>query len=298
MGCEYKSNIKLDYIQDFEMMFERMKINRPREAAIYYTILIVDCPKEFSDYLKIAEDLANISRRPLETGRASLLKNGIIAKVLFSNHTKENFGRESYLPIHPRVIWEFINNDLKNFIAEDTYKLLEGHLEIYNNYYNENFKKYGIKLKREGNVTIQYSAKWILYTLLHNCYDNKNDLKIQVGGRRLLEDPFIDYFKKFLEMDTKVKLIIDQKIDNKIIEELMKIYGEKLELRVFSEEVSGTLRNYVYGRELAVNGIKILPETDCEPSYIGTAYVNLEDVEILDQKFNNLWNLAKPYKNC
>jgi len=125
MGCEFKTKIKLDYIQDFEMMFERMRINRPREAAIYYGILIIDSPKEFSDYLKIAEELANISRRPLETGRSSLLKNG---------------------------------------------------------------------------------------------------------------------------------------------------------------------------RELAVNGIKILHDTDTEPSYIGTAYVNLEEVEILNDKFNNLWNLAKPFK--
>ena len=83
MGCEYKTQIKLDYIQDFEMMFERMKIDRPREAAVYYVTLIVDCPKEFSDFLKIAEKFANITRRPLETGRASLLRNGIIAKVLF-----------------------------------------------------------------------------------------------------------------------------------------------------------------------------------------------------------------------
>jgi len=51
----------------------------------------------------------------------------------------------------------------------------------------------------------------------------------------------------------------------------MKIYGDKLEQRVFSEEISDTLRNYVYGRELAVNGIKILPDTDSEPSYIRTA---------------------------
>jgi len=296
MGCEFKTKIKLDYIQDFEMMFERLRINRPREAAIYYTILIVDSPKEFSDYLKIAEDLANISRRPLETGRTSLLKNGIIAKVLFSNDTKENFGRESYLPIHPRVIWEIVNKDLKHFIAEDTYKLLESHLEIYKNYYNVNYEKYGIKLKRQGNVTIQYSAKWILYTLLNNCYDNGNHLKMQVGGKRLLQEPFINYFKKFLELETQIKLIVDQKIDVKTIDDLMKNYGDKLELRVFSEEVSGTLRNYVYGRELAVNGIKILHDDDSEPSYIGTAYVNLDDVEILDEKFNNLWNLAKPFQ--
>ena len=53
MGCKIKTQVKLDYIQDFEMMFERMKIDRPREAAIYYVTLIVDCPKEFSDFLKI-----------------------------------------------------------------------------------------------------------------------------------------------------------------------------------------------------------------------------------------------------
>ena len=77
------------------------------------------------------------------------------------------------------------------------------------------------------------------------------------------------------------------------MDSLKKTYGDKLELRYFSENVSGTLRNYVFGKELAVNGIKILPETNREPSYIGTAYVNLDDVEVLDKKFNNLWNLAK-----
>ena len=76
----------------------------------------------------------------------------------------------------------------------------------------------------------------------------------------------------------------------------MNNYGDKLELRCFSEDISGTLRNYVFGRELAVNGIKILPDSNHEPSYIGTAYVNLEDVEIFDKKFDNLWNLAKPFE--
>ena len=62
----------------------------------------------------------------------------------------------------------------------------------------------------------------------------------------------------------------------------------------FSEDVSGTLRNYVFGKEMAINGIKILPENRREPSYIGTAYVNLKDIEVLNEKFNNLWELAKP----
>jgi len=296
MGCEFKTKVKLDYIQDFQMMFERMKIDRPREAAVYYVTLVLDSPKEFSDFLKVAEELANITRRPLETGRASLLKNGIIAKVLFSNDADEDFGRESYLPVHPRAIWEDIKNDLKQVIAEETFRAIENRLEEYGKWYNSNYEKYGIKLKRNGNVTLQYSGKWILYTVLNNCLDKSNNLKMQVGGERFFEEPFIKYFKKFLDLDTKVQLIVDTKVNIDAARELKKTYGDKIEIRYFSEDVSGTLRNYVFGKEIAVNGIKILPETNAEPSYVGTAYVNLEDIEVLDSKFNSLWDLAKPLK--
>jgi hypothetical protein len=294
MGCEFKSNVKLDYIQDFEMMFERMKVDRPREAAIYYVTLIIDSPKEFSEFLKIAEEFANITRRPLETGRASLLRHGLIAKVLFSNESNEDFGRESYLPVHPRAIWEDIKQDLKKVVAEDTYKIIENRLNEYSRYYTTNFEKYGIKLKRNGNVTLQYSSKWILYNVLNNLIEKNNDLKMQIGGERLFEEPFIKYFKKFLELDTKIKIIIDNTINIDAIKKLKETYGENLEIRCFSEDVSGTIRNFVYGKEIAVNGIKILPEKSDEPSYIGTAYVNLTDIQILDERFKNLWNLAKP----
>jgi len=297
MGCEFKTQVKLDYIQDFEMMFERMKVDRPREAAVYYVILIIDCPKEFSDFLKIAEEFANITRRPLETGRASLLRNGLIAKVLFSNEADEDFGRESYLPAHPKAVWEDAKGNLKQVIAEDTYRVIENRINEYTRYYTTNFEKYGIKLKRSGNVTLQYSGKWILYNLLSNCIENNNGLKMQVGGERFFDEPFINYFKKFLELDTKIQLIIDHTPNKEILKKLTDAYGDKLEIRYFSEEISGTMRNFVFGKEIAVNGIKILPETHDEPSYIGTAYVNLDDIQVLDEKFNSLWGIAKPLKN-
>ena len=297
MGCEYKTQVKLDYIQDFEMMFERMKIDRPREAAVYYVSLVIDCPKEFSDFLKIAEQFANITRRPLETGRASLLKNGIIAKVLFSNDTKQDFGRESYLPAHPRAIWEDIKNDLKQVIAEDTYRVVENRINEYSRFYTSNFEKYGIKLKRNGNVTIQYSGKWILYNVLSNCLENSNGLKMQIGGNHIFDEPFVKYFKKFLDLDTKIQLIIDNTNNLENIKKLTDIYGDKLEIRCFPENVSGTMRNFVFGKEIAVNGIKILPKSNGEASYIGTAYVNLQDIELIDDKFNSLWGLARPLKS-
>jgi hypothetical protein len=120
---------------------------------------------------------------------------------------------------------------------------------------------------------------------------------MQVGGERFFEEPFINYFKKFLELDTKIQLIVDNTTNIDQIKKLQKTYGNNLEIRYFSEEVSGTLRNFVYGKEIAVNGIKILPENSDEPSYIGTAYVNLEDIQMLDERFNNLWDLAKTIDN-
>jgi len=293
---EFKTQVKLDYIQDFEMMFERMKIDRPREAATYYTILIVDSPKEFSEFLRVAEDLANITRRPLETGRASLLRNGLIAEVLFSSKSDQDFGRESYLPVHPRVIWEDIKEDLQKVIAEDTFVSMQNRMTEYGKCYDDNFKTYGIKIKREGNVTLRYSGKWILYNILHNCLEKSNHLRMQIGGQRLFDEPFIKYFKKFLDLDTKVQLIIDSDMKIDIAKDLKKIYGDNLDIRFFSENTSGTMRNYVFGKELAINGIKILQEATKEPSYVGTAYVNLEDIEILDEKFKNMWELAKPLK--
>jgi hypothetical protein len=293
---EFKSKVKLDHIQDFEMMFERMKIDRPREAATYYTILILDSPKEFSEFLRVAEELTNITRRPLETGRASLLRNGLIAEVLFSAKSDENFGRESYLPVHPRVIWEDIKEDLKKVVAEDTYTSLQNHLNEYCNSYDENFKTYGIKIKRNGNVTLRYSGRWILYNILHNCLEKSDHLRMQIGGERLFDEPFVNYFKKFLELDAKVELIIDSEVKIDIAKKLKKAFADNLDIRCFSENTSGTMRNYVFGKELAINGIKILPETSNEPSYVGTAYVNLEDIDVLNEKFRNMWELAKPLK--
>ncbi|GAI61891.1 unnamed protein product, partial [marine sediment metagenome] len=40
-------------------------------------------------------------------------RNGLIAEVLFSAKSDEDFGRESYLPVHPKVIWEDIKDNLK-----------------------------------------------------------------------------------------------------------------------------------------------------------------------------------------
>ena len=291
-----ETNIKLDYIQDFEMMFERMKLERPREAATYYTILVMECPKEFSEFLKIAEDLANITRRPLETGRNCLLRNGLIAEVLFSAESDENFGRESYLPVHPRVIWEDVKDNIKTVIAEETYTAMQNRLAEYGKAYDNNFHKYGIKIKRSGNVTLRYSGKWVLYNILNNCLETNSQLKIQIGGERFFEEPFVKYFKKFLDLNTKVQLIIDTKTNIDLAKALKKTYVDNLDIRYFSENTSGTLRNYVFGKELAVNGIKILPEASNEPSYVGTAYVSLEDIEVLNEKFKSLWELAKPLK--
>ena len=87
---------------------------------------------------------------------------------------------------------------------------------------------------------------------------------------------------------------MDSEISMDIIEEFSKEYGDKLELRFFPDGSSGTLRNFVYGKEFAVNGIKILQNQQDEPTYIGTAYVDIEDIKIFNSKFDSLWTIAKP----
>jgi len=294
MGCRIKTRVKLDHIQDFELMFERMKLHRPREAAVYYSILIIDAAKEFSDFLHIAEELANLTRRPLETGRNCLLKNGLIAKVLFSNDTRDNFGRESYLPVHPYAIWEVVKKDLQQYIAPETYHSIENHLRTYNDFYKDNYDKYGVKLRRNGNVTIEYYGLWVLYNALYNSMEKGNHVKLQISGERFFKEPFIDYFKRFLELDTKLQVIIDAEIDKGLVQQFKDTFPEKLEIRSFPDGASGTLRNYVYGKEFAINGIKILQDHSDEPAYIGTAYVDVEDIKVFNNKFDSLWNLAKP----
>ena len=278
-------------------MFERLKVNRPREAATYYTILIIDSPKEFSEILRTANELVNMTRRPLETGRASLLKYGLIAEVLFSEDTNE-FGRESFLPVHPQVIWEDIKEDLQDVVSEQTFQLMGSRLQQYVDTYDENYKSYGIKLRRHGNVTLRYSGRWVLYNIMHHCMKNPEELCLQIGGNRLFEDPYIRYFRKFLDLSPNVRLIIDEDVDVDLAQTLVDQYKDRLDIRCFHEATAGTMRNYVFGKQMAINGIKILQETKHEPSYVGTAYVEPEEIEVLSCKFNDMWDLAKPALEC
>ncbi len=292
---ENHSNVRLENVQDFEMMFERLKVNRPREAATYYTILIMDSPKEFSEMLRYASDLVNMTRRPLETGRSSLLKFGLIAEVLFAEDNNE-FGRESFLPVHPEVIWLDVRDDLKKVVSSETFAGIEKRLSCYVDAYDDNYKTYGLKLRRHGNVTLRYSGRWVLYNILHNCMKQNDSLDIQIGGNRLFDDPYLGYFKRFLELNNNVRLIVDENINEKLVSDLIEEFGDKLDIRCFNEATAGTMRNYVFGKQLAINGIKILQENHCEPSYVGTAYVEPHEIEMLSCKFDDLWDLAQPVR--
>jgi len=130
--------------------------------------------------------------------------------------------------------------------------------------------------------------------MLHNSLEKGNNLKLQITGDRFFKEPFLEYFKKFLDLDDKIQVIVDSEIDMNVLKNVKDEYGDKLELRYFPEGSSGTLRNYVFGKEFAINGIKILQDSP-EPAYIGTAYVDIEDIKIFNSKFDSLWEMAKPF---
>ena len=54
---------------------------------------------------------------------------------------------------------------------------------------------------------------------------------MQIGGERFFEEPFIKYFKKFLDLETKVQLIVDTEDHMDIAKALKKAYGENLDIR-------------------------------------------------------------------
>jgi len=210
-----------------------------------------------------------------------------------SGNNDEDFGRERYLPVNPRVIWEETKDILRPLISEDTYKNIEKHITDMISSYNQNFKTYGIKLMRSGNVTLQYSKRWIFYMMLNNSLEKGEDLKIYMGGEDLSEEDTARYLKKFLELSKKVRVIIEKEENLPTVLKLKEEFKDKLDVRYFPNEVTGFMRNFVFGKELAFTGMKILSEEE-NVSYVGTAYVDLEDIDEISRKFENLWNLGKP----
>ena len=79
---------------------------------------------------------------------------------------------------------------------------------------------------------------------------------MQIGGEHFFDEPFIKYFKKFLELNTKVQLIIENATNIDVIQKIKETYADRLEIRYFVEDISGTMRNFVFGKEIAINGIK------------------------------------------
>jgi hypothetical protein len=65
-----------------------------------------------------------------------LLRFGLIAEVLFTANADEDFGRESYLPVNPRVIWEDIKDNIKGVVAPDTYISMQSRLNEYGSAYS------------------------------------------------------------------------------------------------------------------------------------------------------------------
>lgn len=290
MQQRFSTRIKLDYIQDFEMMLRSMDLERAREASTYYTILVMENPREFSDFLRISEDLVGISRRPLEAGRKSLLESGLIAKVLFSEPV-ENFGRERYLPVNPRIIWEETKEEIKPMVSEEAFEAMESNMEEITRAYHENFKTHGIKLSRKGKVTLRYSGKWIYYALLSNCYRRSSHLRLQLSGEELSEKGLVACIRRLLELNEKIRLLMDgeENLDN--IKKLKDEFGKRLEVRLFPGET--LMKSCVFGKEFAIASMKILSE-DPVPFYVGTAYVDMNEVEKLSKEFDGMWELSRP----
>jgi len=272
-------------INSFESIFKKMRIKNSEEAAAYYTLYICLFPKV--SITKIHEEaikggyIEPRSRRPIETGKTQLLKNGIIAEVL-QVHFESEFSHEKVIPINPIFLLskleDYYNKGKKDY--EEFYKL-----------YLKKFGKLGIVIEH-GAITLYHSNEWAIYMLLNaiNNLRTQDELLMRVSGFTILKKPY--NLEKILEKGQKTRLIITSKELNKeTIGVLKRKYKGLFSVRYHPIEAYTTSRLLIFGNKIGVDCRKLLNHP--EPCYISTVYLDEEPIKILREGFEIIWNMSE-----
>lgn len=299
----------LSRIQSFEALFAQLGFIHPKNAASYYVILIEQFPVEFETIKRISKKFSkpDTTSVKLRAARSELLKRGFIAQVVHSDgDIIEKFGRQSFLPVNPAIAFELNRKKLEPLFDQnelkDRTKVIKN---LCNNYYKENFKKYGLGIE-EGTVTILYGKPWLLYTLINNLGENSELMMMLSGLGSFVDDhkqypPYSEYNEHMLKM-RKIKMLkaIYQINDENGIA-AAKLFRDKypgrVEIKYSPSEIddftASTSRKVTIDNEIAIDGRKILPKQRDDPSYIGTAYLQKDLIGRFKNHFNIIWESSK-----
>lgn len=288
-------------IQTFEPMFERIGIPYSQEASIYYILSITNSSLNFTETFREARKIRRtISQRALKNGRDYLLKKGFLAKVLFTQNTKEDSEQRGYIPVHPKIAFMENKEYLREIYEPDDFSVREEQVEDLYRDYEDNHGTYGLKMKK-GCVTLHYSRKWMvsyIASIITGRSLKVDTLSIMLSGLRIFEEPYRQYYEDMIESGSKIRIIFG---DEEKIEEteeakaLRNKYEENVEIR-YSPTISRTSKSLIIDDKLAMDGKKLLAVNKDEDglSYIGIIYIREEEyVKNLRRDFENVWNGCK-----
>lgn len=272
-------------------------------AAAYYINYIKCFPTNFEQILKgVKGQLPKFSGSRLRLGRKQLLIDGMIAQILplidYDNPIfKKMFGRELLLPLDPKTIWETYKNKLDTVYMSMPESLsgLDAYFRNLSRAYDTNFssEKMHEKLGRcmeERSIPLNYSAPWVLSQLLSNTKDDST-VCIMTRGTRAIDSVHRYYYERILEKGAKIDMLLGRR-DQRQLDNfgyLMETYDKDLRVRYATEENGGTQRIAVLDDIFAIDARKMLPQTKCEPSYIGTIYYDKDCIADIKNSFGDMW---------
>lgn len=271
-----------DCIELFRSIFRKMKFKHHFAASIYYTLLIAKFPTNFSKLLNAAINLypeKEIKEKMLQEGREELLEKGLIAQIIAIYEETRDFGRETYVPTDPLLVWQEYETDAN------------GEIQKLHNLYADSFGKRGVRAET-GNITIRYSKDWIMYFLKKNV-EGHDSVHLMLSKLDSL-DNYKEYYKYMLDKNLDIQIIFDEEhgITNKTKKEFERDYPKKFKIKITPVHHT-TSRKIIY-KDLAVDGRKILSDTAKEPSYIGTIYLKKHIIKYIDIGFTNAWDACNP----
>ena len=311
-----------DNINAFEAEFRAMEMDYPLAAATYYVLYISPLSnynrdyyqqREFSSIFKEAKKVRpEIKRKHLEYGRKQLFEKGIIAKILW-DFRPEEFGSEAFIPADPTLVWEWGSEKLKGQINSEIYSGWTKSIKPLYDAYEEYVGNCGVGIDN-GKLVLSYRGMWINHLTYCLCKRKQRNISLWVSGKESCKDPMLEYYHRVLKKNAVYRIILNRSIDINPIVRLKKQYPNNVDIRFISFVT--TRRMTIIDDVMAIDGVRILPESMTLPIYIGVVYVNNDDqcgidrvnqkgikvenqrsnIEHLQANFDGRWKVSKKLK--
>ncbi len=301
------------WIPVFERVFRQPEYNfaDPLSSAAYYVLLIENFPTSFSNICTKVNKF-NIKPNRLVEGRNELLAKGFIAEIDRVNVPSLcDFGREMYLPVNPSLIWQEYKErfNLSMVMEENEINNTEKKIGQLTLKYEQNFGETGL-IAKNGSISVYYSGRWILFTLINNLKDT-NKLDLMLSGLESFDLPFRRYYEKMLCRGLAIRVLFDpSRVNDKIRHNVIRLRNLQCpkqegrdtitpNLKIKKTPVESVSSRRVIHDNFAIDGRKLLETAENNmnhPSYYsGTIYFDKDPIDYLTRNFESAWKEGESF---